>query len=132
MELTNNAKATIAFSGALAVLAVYDVASAQANPDWGTAMKETLGPVGPFIVGSVPLLVISLGLAITLVWQGNRAGFILALCLALAAGVPNIAAGIFRLIAGAPVGAIICFSIVFLGAVLVRYAYRGYGELATT
>ena len=48
MEITNNAKATIVFTAVLGVLAVYDMASGMANPDWGATRPDFIKDASPF------------------------------------------------------------------------------------
>ena len=126
MNLTNNGKATIAFSVALAVLAVFEVVSAPANPDLGES-SAFVARVSPMIT---PLIVLLWGIAISWVWQGKRTGFILAIIVGFFEGFDALGAGILRLSAGFPTAAATFFFTLVTAALVVWYAYRGQRELA--
>ena len=78
----------------------------------------------------VPLSLLLLGIAMALVWQGRRAGFILAIVLGAFAILGQIPAGLARLSAGFPFAAGICAFAIIVGALVVWYAWQGRRELA--
>lgn len=126
MNLTNNGKATIAFSVALAVLFVHEILSVPANPDLGAPSAFAL-QIAPVVA---PVIVLLLAIAISWVWQGKRAGFILAIVVGVFESLDSIGAGIVRLSAGFSLAAAVYFFTLVTAALVVLYAYRGQRELA--
>ncbi|MFQ5946752.1 MAG: hypothetical protein ACE5NC_10970 [Anaerolineae bacterium] len=138
MALSDNAKATIAYSGALAVVMAYDFASVQANAAaWGPAI-EALPALGPLLIQMndlsafviLPVFVLLIGLAVLWVWQGNSTGYTLALVLAVIAIVLNVIFGIGLATGGFVLAAGICAVNIVLGALAANAAYQGQSEPA--
>ncbi len=124
MELTNNGKATIGFSAALAGLCAYTNTSPHANPDMGTPMR--LGPWMEAVM--VPLMFLVLWTAIVLIWQGRRSGFFLALLSAVSAIPMYLPGAISRLSLGLNFAAVIYLSTLAAAALVSWYAFKGQGE----
>ena len=132
MNLTNNGKATIAYTVALALVPIYIVTAHLAIPEW-LAASELLGTAtAPVAVGVVlPLSLLLLTTAASAVWQGKRWGYFLVIGLAVFAILDAVTAVPSRLGAGLPL-ATSPFVFEFLVAVLVIwFSYKGQRELAT-
>jgi hypothetical protein len=126
MELTSNAKGTIAFSVAMVVLASYCSNSAicMNSAIWEPALG-ILGPIAQFN-GSLllPLSTLIVGAAILRIWNGARAGFNLALLLGIATAVLYAPFGLAYIGVGSIAAALICFSVVSAGLLTASYAYK--------
>ena len=138
MALSNNAKATIAYSFGLAVLMAYDFASFQANgAAWGPAVGalpvvgSLLIQINDLSVGVIlPAFVLLEAAAVLWVWQGNSSGYTLALVLAVVAIVLNAIFGIGLATGGFVLAAGICVFNIILGALAANAAYQGQSEPA--
>ena len=127
MELTDNGKATIGFSAALAGLCAYTNTSPLANPEMQNSMRLV-----PWMEGvMVPLMFFVLWTAIILIWQGRRSGFLWALLSGITAIPMYLPGGISRLSLGLNFAAAIYLSTLVAAALVSWYAYKGQRELAT-
>lgn len=100
MELTKYAKGTITFTLVIAIAQIWSVVSPVYKPPW-----EPWPPIIPFMVNYAlpflvdfyrPVLIGFAGLAVLWVWEGRRAGFVLALLLAAVASVFGVSVTIFN------------------------------------
>ncbi len=133
MELTSNAKSAIAYSLILAALLLYDMAMGAAHPAWGATRPDIVKDMGPLIGGVfVPLYLLLIGVAVALVWQERRSGFILAIVLVAFVILGQIPLVLARLSADFPYAAGICVFGIIIGALVVWYAWQGRRELVAT
>jgi hypothetical protein len=100
MELTRNAKGTIAFIIVVVIAQIWSAVSPVYKPPW-----EPWPPIVPFMKDYVvpflinfyrPVLIGFAGLAVFWVWDGRRAGYFLAVLLAAVSSVFGVAVTVFN------------------------------------
>ena len=130
MELTSNGKATIVFAATLAALGAYSDASAQANPEWIASLPPFMQQAFPILATvGIPIFTVLSALAILWVWQGWRAGYILALLLGVLATLDRLQFVVTRLGADLPLVAGMDAISAVVAALLAWYAFKGQREL---
>lgn len=131
MQPTVNAKGTIGFIIALVVGQIWSAVSPVYKPPW-----EPWPPIVPFMVDYAvpfmvnyyrPILIGLVGLVILWVWDGNRAGYLIALVLAAVATVFGVSVTVFNTMNQEWLGLFTAVSAVTFPAIMaVWYSIRGY------
>ena len=133
MELTINAKGTIGFMLAVAVGQIWSTVSPVYKPPW-----EPWPPIVPFMVDYAvpfmvnyyrPILIGLLGVVVLWVWDGRRAGYLIALVLAAIATVFGVSVTVFNTMTQEWLGLFTAVSAVAFPAIMALwYSARGYRD----
>ena len=130
MNLPNSGKTTIVFAATLAALGAYYEASAQANPEWITSLAPSFQQAFPYVAAlGIPIFTVLFALAILWVWQGKRAGYVIALVLGVFETLDYLQFVVSRLGAGLPLVAGMHAISAVVAALLAWYAFKGQREL---
>ena len=130
MQFTRNAKGTVALIIAVVCGQIWSAVSPVYEPPW-----EPWPPIVPFMVDYAvpfmvnyyrPLLIGLAGLAILWVWEGRRAGYLLALALAAIATVFGVSVTIFNTMTQEWIGLLTAVVAVAFPAVMALwYSFQG-------
>ena len=131
MELGRHAKGTIAFTLLIVISQVWGTVSPVFKPPW-----QPWPPIVPFMVNyAVPFLVafyrpVLIGfaaLAIFWVWEGRRAGYLLALLFAFIATLYSFTVSVFNAMAAEWVGLFTCVvAFLYPSAMALWFSVQGY------
>lgn len=131
MELTKNAKGTIGFIIAVVCGQIWSAVTPVYRPPW-----EPWPPIVPFMDQYIvpfmvnyyrPVLIGLAGLAILWVWEGKRAGYLLALLLAAVATVFGISVTVFNTMTQEWMGLLTAVvAVAFPAIMMLWYSFEGY------
>lgn len=131
MQLTRDAKGTIGFLIAVTIGQIWSTVSPVYQPPW-----EPWPPIVPFMVEYAvpfmvnyyrPFLIGLAGLVVLWVWEGKRAGYLIAAVLAAIAAVFGVSVTIFNTIMQEWLGLLAAVSVVTVPAIMALwYSLRGY------
>ena len=133
MQLTSSAKATIAFSVALAIAIAYCNTNSICMSEPKSTLPPTFGRVfGPLVNGSVvaPLTMVLIGVVVFGIWSSRRSAYALALALGAVSVVIYVFSGLSFLLAGSFASVFICASVVASAALVAGYSFIGWREAA--
>ena len=134
MQLSSNAKGTIAFSVALAIAIAYCNTNNICMSEAKSTLLPTFGRVfGPLVNGAVvaPATVVLIGVVVFGIWTSRRSAYALALVLGAVSLVIYVFSGLSFLLAGSFASVFICTSVVLSAALVAGYGLRGWRETAS-
>lgn len=133
MELSRNAKGTIAFLSVIMIAHVWTMLSAAYKPPW-----EEWAPITPLMDNYVvpflhhlyrPLLIGLSGLATFWIWDGRREGYVIAAILAAVAAVFGVSITVFNALAGELSGTFTALvAVAFPGVMALWFSMQGLRE----
>ena len=131
MQLTSNAKGTIAFIIAVVCGQIWSAVSPVYKPPW-----EPWPPIVPFMNDYAapfmanyyrPLLIGLAGLAVLWVWEGKLAGYLVALVLAAIASIFGVSVTVFNALSREWIGLLTAVvAVAFPALMALSYSVRGY------
>ena len=134
MQLTSNAKGTMAFSVALAIAIAYCNTNSICMTEAKSTALPTFGRVfGPLVNGSVvaPLTIVLIGVVVFGIWTSRRSAYALALALGAVSVVIYVFSGLSFLLAGSFASVFICAAVVATAGLVSWQAFSGWREAAT-
>jgi len=133
MELSRNAKGTIAFLSVIAIAHIWTMLSAAYKPPW-----EPWQPLVPLMKDFVvpflhhiyrPVLIGFSGLAIFWIWDGRREGFVVAAILAAVTAGFGVLITLFNALAGELSGTFTALiAVAYPGVMALWYSVKGLRE----